>query len=148
MIVFILAAYFAILSDVTGGTYSEDILGPFHSKKQCEQTLRDIHRGANLPHSPIRIRSEGCTHHETLNRMNQSWSLLGPMIQRRQAMGTVTHDVWNRPNAPAPIELPRSGIVYQNDYQNKVQENTYIRCSETGCQIIVNGVIVKEIGKY
>jgi hypothetical protein len=144
----ILASYFAVIGDISGGTYSEDILGPFVSRKQCEQVLKDLNAGANLPHSPIRIRSEGCSHYKTINRMNQSWSLLGPLIARRQAMGKVTHDVWNRPNAPAPIELPRYGVVGPNNYQNSKKNTPIIRCSETGCQVIVNGKIVDETGTY
>jgi hypothetical protein len=142
--ILILAAYFVIAGDVTGGVYQEDILGPFISKSQCEQIVKDINGAANSYNSPIRIETGMCRSHEEINRVNQSWSLLGPLIANRQAMGVINYDVWKRPNAPHPVRIPRYGVRFPGE----VIPNTKVQCTETGCRVSVDGIVTKEIGQY
>lgn len=140
----ILMAYFVIVSDVTGGSYAENILGPFTTKMQCEEARRSILDSANSPNSPIRISMSNCRSHETINKTSNNWSLLGPLIARREAMGTIQYDVFNRPNNPTPVTLPRNAVQFSGEAYSKTQ----IQCSDTGCRVLVNGVVTKICGDY
>lgn len=146
MLDIIVLSYFFIAGDVTGGSYSEDFIGPFSTKQQCESSKRDILGAAGSPNAPIRITAGECRHHETINRVNRNWSLMGPMIARRKAMGTVTVDIWKRPNAPHPVQLPAAGVQFPGGGHPDNQPDIKVQCSETGCRISVDGLITEDSG--
>jgi hypothetical protein len=132
----ILLAFYIVSGDVTGGKYTTEVLGPFDNKIVCETAREDIYKRANTPNSPIRLWLGDCVQGEWFTRVQKNWDRLQSMINKRKAIESqVLYDIMNRPNAPNPITLPRSAIVYPGDGPLGSLGNIKVVCNKVGCKV-------------